>query len=51
MFNGGKGVQHSLLGDIKNQFKNLKFSEALGLSKVSFMDNFVLVDVEEDDHL
>ena len=31
MFNGGKGVQHSLLGDIKNQFKTLKFSEALGL--------------------
>ena len=49
MFNGGKGVQHSLLGDIKNQFKTLKFSEALGLSKVSFMDNFVLVDVEDDD--
>ena len=37
MFNGGKGVQHSLFGDIKNQFKTLKFSEALGLSKVSFM--------------
>ena len=49
MFNGGKGVQHSLFGDIKNQFKTLKFSEALGLSKVSFMDNFVLVDVEDDD--
>ena len=49
MFNGGKGVQHSLFGDIKKQFKNLKFSEALGLSKVSFMDNFVLVDVEDDD--
>ena len=47
MFNGGKGVQHSLFGDIKNQFRTLKFSEALGLSKVSFMDNFVLVDVEE----
>ena len=39
MFNGGKGVQHSLFGDIKNQFKTLGFSEALGLSKVSFMDN------------
>ena len=49
MFNGGKGVQHSLFGDIKKQFRNLKFSEALGLSKVSFMDNFVLVDVEDDD--
>ncbi|MBQ6813517.1 MAG: GNAT family N-acetyltransferase [Methanobrevibacter sp.] len=49
MFNGGKGVQHSYFGDIRNQFKHLKFSEALGLSKVSFMDNFVLVDVEEDD--
>ena len=49
MFNGGKGVQHSLFGDIKNQFKTLGFSEALGLSKVSFMDNFVLVDVEDDD--
>ena len=49
MFNGGKGVQHSLLGDIKKQFKHLKFREALGLSKVSFMDNFVLVDVEDDD--
>ncbi len=49
MFNGGKGAQHSLFGDIKNQFKTLGFSEALGLSKVSFMDNFVLVDVEEDD--
>ena len=44
-----KGVQHSLLGDIKKQFKHLKFREALGLSKVSFMDNFVLVDVEDDD--
>ena len=30
-------------------FKNLKFTEALALSKVEFMDNFVLVDVEEDD--
>ena len=49
MFNGGKGVQHSFFKDIINQFKNLKFHEALGLSKVSFMDNFVLVDVEEDD--
>lgn len=49
MFNGGKGVQHSYFRDIINQFKNLKFSEALGLSKVSFMDNFVLVDVKEDD--
>ena len=49
MFNGGKGVNHSLFGDIKNQFKILNFSDALALSKVSFMDNFVLVDVEEDD--
>lgn len=49
MFNGGKGVQHSLLGDIKKQFKTLNFREALGLSKVSFMDYFVLVDVEDDD--
>ena len=49
MFNGGKGVQHSLLGDIKKQFKTLNFREALGLSKVSFMDNFGLVDVEDDD--
>ena len=49
MFNGGKGVQHSLFGDIENQFKTLGFSDALGLSKVSFMDNFVLVDVEDDD--
>lgn len=49
MFNGGKGVQHSLFKDILEQFKHLKFSEALGLSKVSFMDNFVLVDVGDDD--
>ena len=49
MFNGGKGVKHSLFKDIKNQFRHLKFFEALGLSKVSFMDNFVLVDVEDDD--
>lgn len=49
MFNGGKGVQHSYFKDIVNQFKNLKFNHALALSKVSFMDSFVLVDVEEDD--
>ena len=49
MFNGGKGMQHFFFRDIKNQFKTLGFSEALGLSKVSFLDNFVLVDVEEDD--
>ena len=49
MFNGGKGVRHSNFEDIKKQFRNLKFSDALGLSKVSFMDNFVLVDVQEDD--
>ena len=49
MFNGGKGVNHSFFEDIKNQFRILKFNDALALSKVSFMDNFVLVDVEEDD--
>ncbi len=49
MFNGGKGVQHSYFKDIVESFKHLKFSEALGLSKVNFMDKFVLVDVEEDD--
>ena len=49
MFNGGKGVNHSLFGDIKNQFKILNFHDALALSKVSFMDNFVLVDVGEED--
>ena len=49
MFNGGKGVQHSFIKYILNQFRNLKFNEALGLSKVAFMDSFVLVDVEEDD--
>lgn len=49
MFNGGKGVKYSYLKEILFLFKNLKFSQALALSKVSFMDYFVLVNVEDDD--
>ena len=49
MFNGGKGVTHSHYRYSLSLFKHLKFSHALGLAKVNFLDSFVLVDVESDD--
>ena len=45
MFNGGKGVTHSYYRYSLSLFKHLKFSQALGLAKVNFLDSFVLVDV------
>ncbi len=49
MFNGGKGVVHHYFKDILWLFKKLKFSQALPLAIVNFLDSFVLVTVEEDD--
>jgi len=49
MFNGGKGVKHHYFREFVDCFKNLKFSQALALGKVTFLDSFVLADVEEDD--
>ena len=49
MFNGGKGVTHSYYRYSLSLFKHLKFSQALGLAKVNFLDSFVLVDVEPED--
>ena len=49
MFNGGKGVTHSYYRYSLSLFKHLKFSQAMGLAKVNFLDSFVLVDVEPED--
>lgn len=49
MFNGGKGVVHHYFKDILWLFKKLKFSQALPLAIVDFLDSFVLVTVKEDD--
>ncbi len=49
MFNGGKGVTHSFIRYGLSLFRHLKFSEALGLFKVNFLDSFVLVDVNPND--
>lgn len=49
MFNGGKGVVHNYFKNIVWLFRKLKFSEALPLAIVNFLDNFVLVTVESDD--
>lgn len=49
MFNGGKGVVHHYFKDILWLFKKLKFSQALPLAIVNFLDSFVLVTVKEDD--
>lgn len=49
MFNGGKGVVHHYFKDILWLFKKLKFSQALPLAIIDFLDSFVLVTVKEDD--
>lgn len=49
MFNGGKGASHNYFKYILWLFKSLKFSQALPLAIVTFLDSFVLVSVKEDD--
>lgn len=48
-FLGGKGFKSNFSEEIKFLFKNLKFDQACKLATVELLDNFVLVDVEEDD--